>query len=283
MTKSLHCTVRNGTSPAAIREKIHELCDIGPANATACFGTSTRSNEGKFGSFVGCTDDEKVAWEYNQDYINGGWNSTRCSSLGGMIQTPSPTQASDCEILLRQAGPDGTGTVTYTPPVPTGIDSPKESKETSLTELQKIGISLGAVFTAILVAAFLLFRWFRRKRKAKSTEIEEIQKAELPDSSVEPSSQSITIPSIAHIGCELDGNEQVELAADVPHELEGTEKTELAADNPHELGGTAKHELDGNEKNESEDEEAIYELSSSPVERERKFSFDNDVDTIIKS
>jgi hypothetical protein len=223
-------------------------------------------NKGKFGSFVGCAIEEKASWQLNQNFVNGTWNSTDCSSFGGTIQTPLQTAKNgDCAILLQQAGPEGTGLVTYTPLFSTNSADRGETRGSSLTKSQIIGICLGAL-CAVLLAIGLLF--FLRHRKKRNAETEEFEKAELPDSAVERQAKIATSPIPAYSGIEL----------------EAIEKTELPADIPSELGGKEKHELDGTEKIEVDADEAmkIYELSGSPIDRDRKFSFDNQVDTIIK-
>jgi hypothetical protein len=236
--------------------------------------------KGQYGAFVGCLEHEMVAWQYDQNFVKGKWNSTECIAQGGTIQTPSSV-ASDCEVLLQQAGPDGTGTVTYTPLIPTGSGNEIQNNKDSLTRAQGIGISVGAVLVSILLAMILFYVRLRRKQNAKSVDTGGFLKVELPGSSAEQHIRAVINPSNQDLGRELDGQAKVELDADVPKEREGDCQPELAADVPHEIEGEEKHEMDAAEKVDLV--EVIHEMSATPIHRERPFSFDRDADTIIKS
>jgi hypothetical protein len=84
-----------------------------------CFGSTFNSTEGRYGSFLTCNLTENASWVQQQNYIAHGNDSAACRSAGGVIQhaTLLASLASDCQVLLRQAGLDGRGkiTITFTP------------------------------------------------------------------------------------------------------------------------------------------------------------------------
>jgi hypothetical protein len=110
-------------------------------------------------------------------------------------------------VLLRQAGPLGTGAITYSP-------LPKDQNDSratpgghgSLAKPGEIGLGIGIVIAVFLfsVGSFLLFRR-RKKEKAPSQEMDksdDFRKAELPGSPV---------ASHRNFPIEIDGYERKEM------------------------------------------------------------------------
>jgi hypothetical protein len=278
MMETLHCTLNNKTSPATAKKKFNEICED---NVDNCRAINFRAKQGEFGSYAGCVQQERVSWQFNQNFVKGTWNATDCISSGGEVQTPSPTEeTSECGVLLRQAGPEGTGTITYTPTTSAELIKNHEIRGNSLTKSQQIGISVGLLFTIILLTAFLFLWRYRRTKKIRPLEVSEFEKSELPDNSIERQVKIDIHPANLDADCELDGNEKLELAASVPHELEGAGQSDLGVLVPQEIEGNQKHELAGNC---SVHEDVVHELPASPIAQQSRYSFNSQVDTIIKS
>jgi hypothetical protein len=101
-----------------------------------------------------------------------------CSELHGTIQkVEGPESTSDaCRIVLRQAGSQGTGTITSTPTnLPTATQNrdfttnPHETKS-KLSNGSKAGIITAVVLCLSILAAVIVFMCLRRKRKTKHVE-----------------------------------------------------------------------------------------------------------------
>jgi hypothetical protein len=192
-----------------------------------------------------------VSWELQQHYLHNNNDSTACSSAGGVIQQPSPLagQPSDCQVLLRQAGPEGTGTITFTPAPPTQstlFDSPTSS---SLPVAAKIGIGVTISAVSIFIAT-LVALYYRAKRKKHSpsqlepSSADTYQKQELPDNSVTPPEGHKILLDSAEIK-ELEGA-TARLDQEQLHELGGNPMNETDGNQIEELGGNEIEELDGN-------------------------------------
>jgi hypothetical protein len=94
-----------------------------------------------------------------------------CSSIGGTIQKSIPldSQPKDCQVFLRQAGPDGTGSILYTPtPSPDATESgtAPAGDRPFLNTAAKIGLAVAAAAVFLLLVVGVMF--CRSKRKAKA-------------------------------------------------------------------------------------------------------------------
>ena len=71
---------------------------------------------GRYDAYILCNNAEQLSWALQHQHIQSNNDSALCSSAGGMIQQPPPkeSQPSDCQELLRQVGPNGTGKITFT-------------------------------------------------------------------------------------------------------------------------------------------------------------------------
>jgi hypothetical protein len=131
-----------------------------------------------------------------------------------------------CSDLLRQAGPAGTGQVTFVPLFDENLGNSSELEEKRghyLPTEAKAGIGVGlGIFLALLAVGGLLFcrRAKRRKKEQTSSALtrEEFNKSELPDNAV---------PAGKCLPTEIDGNEKLELEASERVELGGLRGTEM--------------------------------------------------------
>lgn len=209
MMQSLTCVAPSNPSSSS-------LSTICSEDANACKGTEMLPQQDQYGAYSMCNATEQASWMYNQYYLTKQSSKSACSQIGGRIRTPAKTLASDCSILLRQAGTAGTGSITTTPAIPQAAATDASSgsrgnggSNGNLTQTLPssvgndrgglstgakagIGISVAAAVLIILALAFLLWRQ-RRKNVATNTAHDEKNEAakgpfkpELDGTSVRP-------------------------------------------------------------------------------------------------
>ena len=235
MIETVGCYLDQDANATVASEIVTQFCN---ENAKWCAGVDMNSTEGIYGSFSGCKSSEQQSWAFNQYYLAHDKNSSSCSSIGGTTKQPIPptSQTTDCRILLDQAGPLGTGTVTFTPTLEANVTANHTNGSTGRSrESIKIGVSIGAaVFLIILSAITILF--IRRRKKAKATKATKAAKAESAQDS------SFQKP-------ELDGNSAANKKDDMP-QIDGTGITELdATSGADDINKDTLHELPGSEIN----------------------------------
>lgn len=112
MVSSLSCVATSGLSDTKIADLFGTVCGLGPH---VCDGIAANSTTGVYGAYSMCESTDKLSFAFNAYYQSQNSASTACS-FGGSAQTQNAGQASsDCQPLLAQAGPSGTGTVSSSP------------------------------------------------------------------------------------------------------------------------------------------------------------------------
>jgi hypothetical protein len=233
MLQSIDCVIRPGLDEETIRNSERDMC---AKNHILCSATRPNISEGLYPSYIFCNNTESLSWELQQQYLLNNNDSTACSSAGGVIQQaiPMTSLASDCKEFLRQAGPDGTGTITFTP-TSTIQSNSLNSQPSGLKTRAKIGIGVGVGSFGILTATLLALYWRVKRGGRSSSQLDEYQKAELPDNSV-------VVPIVSEIL--LDGAEINELEG-ATAELDHEQVNELCSIQVNEIDGGQIVELDG--------------------------------------
>jgi hypothetical protein len=222
---------------------LDRLCKDSPDDFI-CKGVNNNYTTGVYGAYSGCSERQTISWVFNQLFLSKNKDPDICTSAGGIMQTPVPSnfRESDCDIFLRQAGDDGVGRITFTPnPQPRKTES---QQKTALTTRIKIEVGVGVITFAILLGSLafgVYVRWQRWKWRTASKGYV-LEKAELPSESATTGTQ----PQIA----ELDSSERNELHAITLQEIEGD--TRIVAD-----PNTQVHEL-------SSAISIAFELDSTP-------------------
>jgi X8 domain-containing protein len=146
---------------------------------TRCVGSTSNTSVGRYGAFSVCNKDQRISWVLNQHYLSQKKDQSACTLLGGTIQTPQKQLSKQCQFLLRQAEPNGTGAVLQTPDEYSMSD---QSGQNGISIAAKGGIGAAvAIFVLLSIAAFILRQRWRRK---DLNQPERFEKAELPDSAV---------------------------------------------------------------------------------------------------
>jgi hypothetical protein len=145
-----------------------------------------------------------------------------CSSIGGTIQQSIPldSQPKDCQVLLRQAGPDGTGSILYTPTPSTdaieGGTTPAQNRP-FLNAAAKIGLVVAAAAVVLFLVIGVVF--YRLKRKAEAN-----PRLEKDNDRARPElAGNLFVPS----GLKQEVIDRYEMVENSPTELQGQTFVEL--------------------------------------------------------
>jgi hypothetical protein len=245
MMEQARCVAKEKTNSEA-RSLLINFCN---RKEMQLFCSGVRSNPmmAQLAAFHGCNSTEKVSWAFNKFTESKNNDPAACNSINGTTQQPigSASQDSGCEDLLRQAGPEGTGTITYIPsPISkSNAVSNKEAEGIHLNTAAKAGIGVGIaiLFSFVIIAIFVRAR---RKKKSNLNEVKGFQKPELEDN-------SNTLKE--KVEC-LDGLERIELDAQGDSvqrtELGVSERSEMDVDGErHEIGVDGeRYELPSDER-----------------------------------
>ncbi|KAI9787765.1 MAG: 1,3-beta-glucanosyltransferase gas1 [Geoglossum umbratile] len=126
MVKSLNCAAKAGVQDSAFGTLFGSAC----ATKGVCDGIQADGSSGVYGAYSMCSPLEQLSWVFNEYYSANNKNPQACNFAGNAtIQTPQ-TPPSNCQALLSQAGPAGTGIVTSTPSG-TGSSGSSSSKKSA--------------------------------------------------------------------------------------------------------------------------------------------------------
>ncbi|KAF2672971.1 hypothetical protein BT63DRAFT_466487, partial [Microthyrium microscopicum] len=124
MLQSLACAGDPNNVEQTSLDALELLCGESEINPK-CAGITGNSTTDMYGTLgtgtIMCSPSERFFFVQNQFYVSQADVAKppeeRCSSLHGTIQSPQATRSvsNACQIVLRQAGPQGTGTITSTP------------------------------------------------------------------------------------------------------------------------------------------------------------------------
>jgi hypothetical protein len=222
------CIGNNGADSLGDILKHDNLCN---EVEQACFGVRENVTLGRYGSYLFCNATERLSWIYSR-YLDLTNDSVTCESIGGVPQKPvdPASQASDCKEFLKQAGVDGTGTITFTPTSTLTIDATNgKYRGEGMSKGAKVGIGIGVTVFAILASIAVWPIYLRSKRKRKnSSDTDTFNKVELEGNSIPKKSPT-----------EIDDCKVEELCGDGIVEIESPQEV-------HELNpASAPVELDG--------------------------------------
>jgi hypothetical protein len=223
-----------------MRAAVDSICSKNPHFCQAVQGNSTA---GVYGAFLGCSLAEVSSWIFTK-VVEEHNDSALCKSLAGTTQTPtsSPSQDSDCRILLDQAGPDGMGVVTYKPETKSTVNNSGIKSGSKISTQAAVATGVGIFIGLILISILILAIRARRRRKggAKNNDLQEFGKAELEDNSNTIQTKGLTNTDAlgwSELLAEGDGSQRRELGADGPVEIDTDAKR-------FEIGGEgAMHEI----------------------------------------
>lgn len=116
MMQNLTCIAKSNLDNATSTTQFGYVCD--PSNGNYCDGTNANATTGVYGAYSMCNATERLSWAFNQFYLNQTANNKANNSpcdFKGAAQKQSPKSNGNCQALVSQAGPAGTGVVTSSP------------------------------------------------------------------------------------------------------------------------------------------------------------------------
>jgi hypothetical protein len=142
MFASLSCTTKPDFEATPVAFTVgNQICYSNPSN---CFGINQNVTTGTYGAYSACNNSQQLSWIMNHDYLSNKSTSPNCDYSGwGQLKPVSPA-VPQCQKLLDQAGPQGTGIVT------TNTDT-DQGRSRGLSSGAKAGIAIAVAFVCILV------------------------------------------------------------------------------------------------------------------------------------
>jgi len=151
MVKSLNCVAKPGVQDSAFGALFSAACET----KGVCDGIGADGGSGVYGAYSMCSPIEQLSWVFNAYYSANNKNAQACNFAGNAtIQNPQ-SPASNCQTLLGQAGPAGTGVVTSAPSGTgsSGGSSPSKKSEAGITTVSQFGFGILTLGSYILGAA----------------------------------------------------------------------------------------------------------------------------------
>jgi hypothetical protein len=193
-----------------------------------------------------CSPAERHSWVLNQLFLTRMTKDSNpqevCGAVRGTIQKSDATGSSSdaCQIVMRQAGPQGTGTITSTPSnLPTAtqdksfIASTASSNPKSVLSNGAKGGIIAAVVLAVLISLALCMNMLARRKRKRSALVDEAVHnpvdAPAEDKSPDTKAQECTSPVILDGANRFEADGKPVLGTELPEFAEPM-YAELAAD-----------------------------------------------------
>ena len=129
MMQNLTCVAKANLDNTTSTTQFSYVCD--PHNGNYCAGILANALTGAYGAYSMCNATERLSWAMNQFYLNQTANNkanTNPCDFNGAATKQSAKANGNCQALVSQAGPAGTGTVTSSP---SGTGSSSSSSSTT--------------------------------------------------------------------------------------------------------------------------------------------------------
>ena len=126
MVQNLTCVAKANLDNTTSTNLFNYLCD--PHTGNYCGGIHANASTGVYGAYSGCNATEQLSWAMNQLYLNQtANNNANACDFNGAATKQSGKANGNCQALVSQAGPAGTGVVTSSP---SGTSSSSSSSST---------------------------------------------------------------------------------------------------------------------------------------------------------
>ncbi|KAL2378312.1 hypothetical protein RJ035_007467 [Blastomyces gilchristii] len=138
MVKSLSCVAKKSIDDEDLGDKFGTVCGLGE---DVCAGIAHDTEDGVFGAYSMCDPRDQLSFAYDTYYKQQGQADSACDFDGAAQLQSAKEPSGTCDDLIKQAGPDGKGTVTSGQPG----SSPSSAAFTTTIPAFNMGlISVGA-------------------------------------------------------------------------------------------------------------------------------------------
>ncbi|PGH04386.1 hypothetical protein GX51_03545 [Blastomyces parvus] len=152
MIKSLSCVAKSSIEDEELGEKFGTVCGLGK---DVCAGIAHNTEDGEYGAYSMCNPRDQLSFAYDTYYKQQNQASDACDFKGAAELQSAKEPSGTCADLMKQAGPDGKGTVTSGPKP--GTTSPSAAFATTVPAFNMGLISVGAyVICAVLAGSGLI-------------------------------------------------------------------------------------------------------------------------------
>ena len=111
MYEALSCRVDSSVSSSQYKGLFSEVCGYGKE---ICAGIQHNPHTAQYGAYSMCNSTQQLGWAFDIYYLSQKKASTACNFKGN-AQLHQGSISSSCKALIKEAGADGTGTVTSSP------------------------------------------------------------------------------------------------------------------------------------------------------------------------
>jgi hypothetical protein len=162
MYQSLSCVVSSGTDTDNYGDLFGTVCGLGE---DVCAGIAANATTGDYGAYSMCNSTQQLSFVFNAYYNSQNSASDACNFDGAASLKEAASASGSCQNLLKEAGTDGTGTVTSLPQATGGSGSGSGGKSGSSTSKGAAGFSTRAsaeasVYPVIFVGVLAVLSGF---------------------------------------------------------------------------------------------------------------------------
>lgn len=148
MIKSLSCAAKSSIDDKELGEKFGTVCGLGEA---ICAGIAHDAEKGVYGAYSMCNPRQQLSFAYDTYYKKQNSANDACDFKGAAQLQKSTEPTGTCAELMKQAGPDGTGTVSAGP----GATTSSAAFATASIPSVNMGlVSVGAYVVCGVLAGF---------------------------------------------------------------------------------------------------------------------------------
>ncbi|EYE93940.1 glycoside hydrolase family 72 protein [Aspergillus ruber CBS 135680] len=158
MVDTLSCVLKDSVN----EEDMGELFGVVCGSDGVCDGIASNSTTGIYGAYSVCSAKQKLSFVMDQYYKKQNKKSTACDFSGAARVQDSSNPKGTCSALIKQAGADGTGSVTSIPTDVAGESASSTSEGAAGALVTPTAVNVGAwqfgvyLATAIVAGAGMI-------------------------------------------------------------------------------------------------------------------------------
>lgn len=157
MVQNLTCTAKSDLTDDTIKVQFAFVCD--PKNGDNCDAIDKNATSGVYGAYSMCNPLDRLSKAFDTYYKNqvatNPANTSPCD-FKGAAQKQTPKASSQCQTIISQAGPAGTGVISSTPTLTGSASSTATSKgAASSVIITDLNVAILRLAVCVATAAFI--------------------------------------------------------------------------------------------------------------------------------